>query len=359
MKQIFNILDSRDKIIKMSQNPSRLSSGHKKSLFHLTLMIVVAFFLAVTYYQIKSLDIPPIGSLFSDKLPVSKIIISGWSGQKDNEQKISSQKIGDILESALKSSGAFAFVEPSDNDRRDYIVKLVYQGIDAPLLKAGRPDKKAPGKKSRINLELKITPKSASYEHPSYAASGFAVFDNATVPDYKKLFKKAVETALAKVTSEIKINRTGEKKLIALLQDPKAKKDKKLLAISRLGELKSKQAVDELIKLVDNGLHEKELAERSVGALSLIGDERAIDVVIKYFNIEKELQAMQAVNFITDFGGEEAIAFLSVMSTGHKSPAVRQSARASLDKLGFSRKQLLSGGSVKTSENYKTVKEKR
>ncbi|GAB4293354.1 MAG: hypothetical protein Kow0090_07650 [Myxococcota bacterium] len=312
--------------------PNRREKFKKASILLAAAIFIISSVALSYFYAIKNYLTET--SAAPKSLPIGKLVISGFSEPgEDNDGGVAGDIAGDILEKQLKESGKFHFVETKETKDDYYIVKLVFLGISD--FAAGKEKDAANRKENRasFNIELKIAPKETASRLDSFAASGRAVFErSAKEHNYAFLVEKSVKDALEKITSELDITFLTEEKLIEILEG-EGDRNLRLLAIKRLGELRSEKALDPLIKALKEKNISRQTAEGIIGALTQIGDSRAAADVIKFFKLTDEVQVIQAINFAADLGGEDAVAFLTAIAAGHPSRKVRIHAETALEKL--------------------------
>lgn len=117
--------------------------------------------------------------------------------------------------------------------------------------------------------------------------------------------------------------------LVGLLASTTDKR-KRLFLITRLGELKAKDAVDLLIRILKEG-PDDDISLRLIGTLAQIGDDRAVEAMIATTRLKDEIFMVQVVYAIGGIGGRMAEGFLVTLASGHPSPRVKNAARRMLD----------------------------
>ncbi|MER3446376.1 MAG: hypothetical protein C4291_05790 [Candidatus Dadabacteria bacterium] len=99
-----------------------------------------------------------------------------------------------------------------------------------------------------------------------------------------------------------------------------------------LGERRERAAIRPLIELL-NRTNDYFLMEEVVEAVGKIGDERAVPFLIKMLNNPSFLVRGKAAAVLGNFDGQEEVIEALKRAIGDHSHYVRESARASLDKL--------------------------
>jgi hypothetical protein len=140
---------------------------------------------------------------------------------------------------------------------------------------------------------------------------------------------RTLDHAIASWLLQAKLWVGAEAALVAALgaTDP----DKVLSAIEICALRKSKQTVPRLIGLL--GHKDRRVADRSIGALVLIGDRRAVKPLTKLAKFRDSARVAQLIDGIGSLGGEDARAFLEFVADGHRNSTVRNMARQALARL--------------------------
>ncbi|PID38046.1 MAG: hypothetical protein CSA65_00740 [Proteobacteria bacterium] len=140
---------------------------------------------------------------------------------------------------------------------------------------------------------------------------------------------RTLDHALASWLHQAKLVGADEEALVAALGDHDP--DRLLSAIEISALRKSNAAVPALIGLLSH--KERRLADRSIGALVIIGDRRAVKPLTKLAKFEDSGRVAQVIDAIGSLGGEEAKAFLEFVADGHRNPTVRDMARQALARM--------------------------
>ena len=117
--------------------------------------------------------------------------------------------------------------------------------------------------------------------------------------------------------------------LLALLPTTQDKRQR-LFLITRLGELRSREAVEPMIALLKQEQDDATIL-RLIGSLAQIGDDRAVEAMIGSTRLKDEIFMVQVVYAIGGIGGRMAEGFLVTLASGHPSPRVKNAARRMLD----------------------------
>ena len=119
------------------------------------------------------------------------------------------------------------------------------------------------------------------------------------------------------------------KGLIRALHSPEP--DEQILAIRLLGKKRVPQAVPALGRLLEDP--REQVVEAAAQSLSMIGDERAVPLLIgaiRRNDLRSEVRAIEAMGRI---GGKEAAAYLEMTSLGHEIPEVRRISEQMLQRI--------------------------
>lgn len=196
-------------------------------------------------------------------------------------------------------------------------------------LRNHRPDDNADGDEApmqRVRVELRPRPDALSYDVIGKAPATNQVRHDAGA---------AFQDAWSVIVSMRLFDRGDEADLIGAL----ASKDDRiqLFAVQRLGERKSKAAVEPLIVLLDEKT-KPELALRAIGALIAIGDPRAAEPMIELAHNKDPQFVLQVVFALGSLGGPTAEGYLVTLASGHPVEAVRRGAEDALAELGRKRR---------------------
>lgn len=154
-----------------------------------------------------------------------------------------------------------------------------------------------------------------------YRGTGRAKGDSPTTI----LFSRALNDALDEAHGARSMERKKRPELLAILDDDASSVTKQRQAIRVLGLQKDPATVDRLVTVL--GGEDRELAEAALGALSLIGDARAVGPVIRYADSKPAYVRKRAIDAVRSMGTEEGRAWLFTMSTGHPDVEVQLAAR--------------------------------
>lgn len=107
--------------------------------------------------------------------------------------------------------------------------------------------------------------------------------------------------------------------------------DRLLHAIEICALRKSKACAPGLIALLKHD--DRRVADRSIGALVLVGDRRAVKPLTKLAKFRDSARVAQVIDAIGSLGGGDAKAFLEFVADGHRNATVRDMARQALARL--------------------------
>lgn len=144
-------------------------------------------------------------------------------------------------------------------------------------------------------------------------------------------WSEAVAAAVRRASSGLALALAAEEKpderLVADLRsdDPRRREQ----AVRVLGDRRSAAAVPALLDLL--GDPDPEMAERAAGALSRIGDPRAVGPIIDFsLGLDGGRHVARYARIVGDIGGSEARGYLLTLESGHPDPEVRAAAREAL-----------------------------
>lgn len=170
----------------------------------------------------------------------------------------------------------------------------------------------------RVRVELRPRPDALGYDVIGRAPS---------TGEFRKDVANAFNDAWSVITSMRLFDRGTDKDLIGALKN--ADERLQLFAAQRLGEHKSKAAVEPLIGLL-NESSRPELALRAIGALITIGDQRAAEPMIELAHNKDPHFVLQVVFALGALGGPTAEGYLVTLASGHPVEAVRRGAEDAL-----------------------------
>jgi hypothetical protein len=194
-----------------------------------------------------------------------------------------------------------------------------------PNVRAHRPDddedQPTEAPQQRVRVELKPREKA-----PGYDVIGRAPVTGNVRADAAKAFTDAWTTAIAMR----RLDTADERDMISAL----ASSDERLqlFAVQRLGDRKSKAAVEPLTRLLNENTR-PELALRAIGALINIGDPRAAEPMIELAHNKDPQFVLQVVFALGALGGPTAEGYLVTLASGHPVEAVRRGAEDALAEL--------------------------
>ncbi|MBC7794219.1 MAG: HEAT repeat domain-containing protein [Clostridia bacterium] len=242
----------------------------------------------------------------------------------------------DLDNDAITRAGILADITKVLNDDRTTRFKLNdYKGTHAlrvdvaapprPNTRGHRPDDDAfdppEPPAQRVREELRALGDAQSYD----------VVGRASVTENMQAdVKSAYADGWAVMTAMRRLDTSDERDMISAL----ASSDDRLqlFAAQRLGERKSKAAVDPLITLL-NEKTRPELALRAIGALVRIGDSRAAEPMIDLASKKDPHFVLQVVFALGALGGPTAEGYLVTLASGHPVEAVRRGAEDALAEL--------------------------
>ncbi len=196
--------------------------------------------------------------------------------------------------------------------------------VAAPLpaeLRNHRPDDgddDEPGNE-RVRVELRPRPDALSYDVIGEAQS---------TGDFRRNVQSAFADAWSVITTMRLLDRGDDQDLIGALKSDDQRVQ--LFAVGRLGDHKSKAAVEPLIGLLTEESR-PELALRSIGALIAIGDQRAAGPMIELAHNKDPQFVLQVVFALGLRVGRRRRGYLvTLWPSGHPVEAVRRGAEDAL-----------------------------
>lgn len=110
-----------------------------------------------------------------------------------------------------------------------------------------------------------------------------------------------------------------------------AEPDEQVLALSLLGDAKSRAAIPAVGRALKDP--RERVAEAAADALVAIGDESAVPVLIGSIGRDDLRSEVRVIEAISRIGGKEARAYLEMTAYGHEIAEVRSLSRSALDRM--------------------------
>lgn len=222
--------------------------------------------------------------------------------------------VGELARAELEKAGFRLVDGPPGYRARVEVLASLQDGID-------------PGAQAEVSLALRLSPDGRRDASP-VAEVGTG---RAPVAEGRAAWRAALLEAAREASSGLALAVAAEEKPIEkLLGDLRAADARRReQAIRALGDRRSVEAVPGLIAALDDP--EPLLAERAAGALSRIGDPRAVGPIIDFsMRLEGGRHLARYARIVGDIGGAEARGYLLTLESGHADPFVRQAARDAL-----------------------------
>ncbi len=161
---------------------------------------------------------------------------------------------------------------------------------------------------------------------PLYAATGRGL----PLADAVSSVLVGFDDAWQVVSEERRLDMATDDRVIVTLKHP----DPRLrgFAVERLGERRSRQAVEPLCELLARET-EQELVLRTIGSLVAIRDPRAVEPLIELTRHKDPQFVVQVVFALSAIGGTTAEAYLVTLASGHPLEVVRKNAEDALAEL--------------------------
>jgi hypothetical protein len=150
-----------------------------------------------------------------------------------------------------------------------------------------------------------------------------------TPSDLRNKVLKVVDSVLKEIIFQASLARGDERKVVKALKgtDP----DRLASSIEIAAVRRVKLAVPGLIKLLKH--KDERIADRSIGALISIGDQRAVKPLTRVSRFRDTAKMAKILDGIGSLGGREAIQYLEFVSTGHEDEDIRNLASEALARL--------------------------
>ena len=181
-----------------------------------------------------------------------------------------------------------------------------------------------------IKLEaLSADPKSGvrqRFEGEGIAGKNAPVFE-----PYETLTREAIASATRGIGVERDLLRGSEAELLARIPDGDPSVRARAIVIA--GERKLSSAVPALIAVLKDEREPAELVMKAIGALVVIGDERAVEPLIDSARQRSPIFLGQIIFAVAQIGGKKAEAYLFTLSSGHADPEIRRNAVDALEEL--------------------------
>lgn len=135
------------------------------------------------------------------------------------------------------------------------------------------------------------------------------------------LLASAIKMSIFKTISRYEVTRLDDSSLIEMLRKyERLEKDVLLIGLDVIGDRRLKDAVDLLVSLLSH--KDIDVVLRTIGALSRIGDERAVKPLGKLALADLPEVPYIALRAIADIGGEESQRTLEMIASFAKNPIV-------------------------------------
>lgn len=187
-------------------------------------------------------------------------------------------------------------------------------------------DEQLPSQRVRVQLIPGSSSEKGSESKRTYDSIGTARITEIPAHDALEAFKDAWTV----ITTMRLLDVAEERDIISALANSDERVQ--LFAVQRLGERRSKAAVEPLIGLL-NQKTRPELALRAIGALIAIGDPRAAEPMIELAHNQDPQFVLQVVFALAALGGPTAEGYLVTLASGHPVEAVRRGAEDALAEL--------------------------
>lgn len=142
---------------------------------------------------------------------------------------------------------------------------------------------------------------------------------------YREHIAKAVKEAVTALDEQAFLLGSGDESLVKALGH--AEPDIRVAAARTLAERRSKAAVVPMCDLLRQ--EQNQVGQAIVGALAVIGDERAVPCLIQWAGADDQ-RLVLVIDPLASIGGQEARSFLEMIASGHDEPGVRAVAEEGL-----------------------------
>ncbi len=148
------------------------------------------------------------------------------------------------------------------------------------------------------------------------------------------LLEQALADALRQVLQSHAADKLGSDELLGWLSDTSTSASQQKRAMQALGSRREKRATPALMALLKS--EDNELAATALQALTLLGDESAVDAIIAYSDRQPAQLRNLCIDAVAAAGSRRALPWLFTLSSGHPDAAVQAHARAALSALEVS-----------------------
>jgi hypothetical protein len=148
------------------------------------------------------------------------------------------------------------------------------------------------------------------------------------VPDYVAHLEKALDEVVGALDEQARLLGAGNATLVAALAHEE--RDVRVAAARTLGERRARDAVEPLCAALDR--EQGQVGQAFIGALAVIGDERAVPCLIQWAGSE-DRRVVLIVEPLAAIGGREAREYLDMIASGHDDPRLRRAAEEGVRRL--------------------------
>ncbi len=139
---------------------------------------------------------------------------------------------------------------------------------------------------------------------------------------HRQMLDEALRQSLDKLLLSYEARNTSLDRLLADLNSPDARlRD---AAVQALADRRDPRAFDALLRALYDP--DERVVRHAMGALEQIGDPRALIPIIDASRVTDPAEALRLIELCRRFRGDDAVAFLSVVSSGHARGDVRRAA---------------------------------
>lgn len=192
----------------------------------------------------------------------------------------------------------------------------------APALPQGHPPAENPPSLSSLSLTLDVTVGGRP------ALRGVSQASAQGVNDPHALIDQAVREALAQALQTRDADQLDSDELLSWLTAPDASTDRKRRAMIALGSRRERRATATLVAILQ--ADDETLAPAALQALTLLGDEDAVDGIIAWSDRQPVPLRKMCIDAVKATGSKRAVPWLFTLSTGHADVEIQAHAHQAL-----------------------------
>ena len=255
-----------------------------------------------------------------DRIPLRKLLVDVSPGAEGPEGEFEREKVRTVSKAFLNENGRFSLDDASQNSG-DVLRVRVESSSKIVVPKQGPV--------LHLSLAMEWKGEDDAGKPFQFQAQSFVAGTVETPP--VALLKQALEESFEQLLQAHGAREQPSETLLAWLGDTEEDANRKLQAIRILGARADANATAALAAVLAQP--DLDLASAALGALTRIGDPRAVDAVIDYAERKPPIVRKQAIEAVRAMGTTRGMAWLFTLSTGHRHPDVQASAALALGDL--------------------------